>query len=266
MAIRKIRIHSSVSLDEATEGDLINILEELNSQHKTGEFLSCLMRLAVDSPEILKSSKDNVNKLNNLLSESGLSQERFKYIRVVKEGMLYLEAKINKLYEMTEQLMALAIMGKRLGLEGKAENLARVNFLLEQQLKDLEKAIGYKSDDIKAVDIEKNVERAEKTLEFIVTAYDDIIQEIKNSLTANVVPIVMNPDSISTVQQAINNPIETAVKEEVTPSVIPQADENEEIDFGAGSNESLSENTSTSEDSPIDFGDADFAALGNFFG
>lgn len=266
MAIRKIRIHSSVSLDEATEGDLINILEELNSQHKTGEFLSCLMRLAVDSPEILKSSKDNVNKLNNLLSESGLSQERFKYIRVVKEGMLYLEAKINKLYEMIEQLMALAIMGKRLGLEGKAENLARVNFLLEQQLKDLEKAIGYKSDDIKAADIEKNVERAEKTLEFIVTAYDDIIQEIKNSLTANVVPVVMNPDSISTVQQAVNNPIETAVKEEVTPSIDTQVDENEEIDFGAGSTESLSENTSTSEDSPIDFGDADFAALGNFFG
>ena len=262
MGIKKVRIHSSLSFDENTEGDLINILEELNSQHKTGEFLSCLMRLAVDSPDVLKSSKENMTKLNNLLSDSGLSKERFKYIRVVKEGMLYLESRIDKLYSMTEQLMSLAIMGKRLGLEDKAENLARVNFLLEQQLKDLGKTIGYEPDKIKEVDVTKNVERAEKTLEFIVTAYDDIIQEIKNSLTANVVPVIMNSEpvgSVTTETTAGNSVIEQAP---VVEQNKPEKEDDEPIDFGFTGQ--TNEGVQVQEDT--NFEEADFDALANFFG
>ena len=175
---------------------------------------------------------------------------------------MYLESRIDKLYSMTEQLMSLAIMGKRLGLEDKAENLARVNFLLEQQLKDLGKTIGYEPDKIKEVDVTKNVERAEKTLEFIVTAYDDIIQEIKNSLTANVVPVIMNSEPVGSVTTETTAGNSMTEQTPVVGQNKPEKEDDEPIDFGF--TEQNNECVQVQEDN--NFEEADFDALANFFG
>ena len=53
MGAYNIRLGSMFSLDEEQEKDIIGAIEALNASHQTGKFLSNLLRIALDNPEIL---------------------------------------------------------------------------------------------------------------------------------------------------------------------------------------------------------------------
>lgn len=226
MGLVSVRVSSMLQFDDDSEQDLVDIVNELAQKHKLGEFLSNAVRLAVD-----KGDTESVD---------GVTTERLKYIDTVKRGIVIIDNKLNKLYDETEKLKALALMGKRIGIEERADNLYRAQFILRHHRDVLAEAIGVEEAKLEEVSADELRKRAEEVLEFIIESYDNVVGEIKESAveTQVVKHVYSEPDKVQsyTAQTTYDN------------------------------NSDNSESLLNDDEEAIDFGNADMSSLANFFG
>ena len=291
------RLSSTISFDENSEADIIKMIEQLNSQHKMGDFLSCLFRIAVDNPDLLvKNCQTGVyseGAVVRAVEQIGKTKTRADYIKVTKEKVEEVEKKVDEIYKMCLELKVAFEFGKRNGLESQNENLATANFLLESQLKELRKIVGEKIVYLPANIGEKKKkleEDAESTLEYIIKSYEPIvteiiraaqsvrevpIQEVKVQVEQQPVPQqAYQPVPIYTqpmqqlvqpmaqpVQQVVQQPVQQVVEKQVTPIKNSNTEPKKETNTL-----DIKPTDFVLEEEPVDFdNNADLDLLNNFF-
>ena len=119
MANKTIKLVANLTFDENKESDIVNMIEYLNSHHKTGQFLSGLIRLAMDCPEIVMKNTNGEIDLGPSMKKitvDGLSTLR-------RDFMNSLNSKVDKLWEQVTdirkkalQVYILAQMNKFVGI------------------------------------------------------------------------------------------------------------------------------------------------------
>lgn len=267
MANKTIKLVANLTFDENKELDIVNMINYLNSHHKTGQFLSGLIRLAMDCPDIIM--KNTNGEIDMGPSMKKITVDGISTIR--KDFMNNLNSKVDKLWEqvtdirkMALQVYTLAQMNKFVGIEAKSENTLRASFVLERQLSDLQRSLGTLLNDKQFIDerLKKSKEFSDETLEYIINTYDGIVSEIKNQF--NTVSTM-----ISQVTKA--KPAEANVTEPVKPVETKVAEVAEQVPVNESKPSNIinaSDSTSDTEEEIIDFGSdpADLDLLSNFFG
>jgi len=231
--------YGKLTFDDAKEADIANFVNGLKSSHKIGEFLSNIIRLACDCPEIM--GRDNIERLT---SGYNMTNDRKKFFNEVTKEVSDMQEKIDKMYYMILSMYMLSQMGKTLGLEEKANNALMAQFIVEKQFKELKDLIGESMDgNVLASNKIQNTQKiAEDALQLIIESYSGIVGELKQC---------------QSVQYIESKPIANDVVNITDNTNSVKVDNNVE-------NNSTQESTSDNE--YIDFGDADMSALQNFFG
>lgn len=295
MSNKTIKLVANLTFDESREADIISMIEYLNSHHKTGQFLSGLIRLAMDCPEIIMKNTNGEIELGASMTKvtvDGISTLR-------RDFMNSLSAKVDKLWEqvadirkMTLQVYTLAQMNKFVGLEGKSENTLRASFVLERQLSDLQKSLGTLINDKQFIDVKlkNSKEFADETLEYIITTYDGIVNEIRNQFSTvnNMVNQTIGMASTEPKHIDVHTKIDEAqsvIKEDTKPEpvveqavavpevvkqevAVPEVSKLVEETKVVTSTVNTTANSTAGDDDIVDFGSDpdDLAALANFFG
>lgn len=254
MATHSIRLSSMLSFDEEQEKDIIEIVESMQTSHTIGQFLSTLIRLGVDNPEVfeLKDGKFTEGSAVKQLEKLGMSQVRYNFMRDVAKEVNGMKDKVDKIYEMVLKTYELALMGKYLGLEEKAENQILASFILQKQLKDLQDTLGIQlTSSVFASNKTQDTKKlAEDALEYIIESYDSVVNQLKEMV--NIQPIVVQqPIEQTNIQN--NNVQEQTNVSTVTKNNLQEQQNNNNT--AVDNNEDI-----------IDFGNADFNLLENFFG
>lgn len=274
MANKTIKLVANLTFDENKELDIVNMINYLNSHHKTGQFLSGLIRLAMDCPDIIMKNTNgeiDMGPSMNKITVDGISTIR-------RDFMNNLNSKVDKLWEqvtdirkMALQIYTLAQMNKFVGIEAKSENTLRASFVLEKQLSDLQRSLGTLLNDKQFIDerLKKSKEFSDETLEYIINTYDGIVLEIKNQFST------VNTMVSQVVETRPAEPVETKQAEtkqaetKVADTQVAEVAEPAPVEESKPSNIiNASDSTSDTEEEIIDFGSdpADLDLLSNFFG
>lgn len=269
MGVKNIRLASMLSFDEQQEAEIIKLIEDFNSSHKMGEFVSNLIRIAVENPEIVvaKNGKYETGAVVKLMERLGKTPTRNTYMQSVGKQVADMQAKIDAIYEMCMKMYTMAELGKTLGFEKKTENMIIAEFMLEQQFIQLKNNLGVDNLNkaLAANRIEACDKKAADTLEYILSCYEPIIAELKKEMTVKPLEIPVKPVEIQVnkveqpIQQAVVQP--TVVQQPIVRPVVHTEEHKESRKLNIKPAEVLKE-----EDDPIDFSKADTEALGNFFG
>lgn len=267
MGTRSIRFGSQLTFDEDKEKDIIDTIDTLNSSHKMGQFMSNLIRLAFDNPEILRVGVDGLEKQAMLqqVESSGMSVSRQRFMSGVTSEISDMKKKVDDVYNMVFKLYTLALMNKHLEIENKSDNSLRATFVLERQLRQLQDSLGvnigdavYESD--KVTDVHA---RAEDCLEYIIEAYDGIIDEMKQAIAVGQQPQVVVQQAVGNTGVARSN---MAVNSTEAMRPVENVGNAGAVETQAVVNNASTVNTSTStavqtetplEEEMIDFGDTD---------
>lgn len=267
MGTRSIRFGSQLTFDEDKEKDIIDTIDTLNSSHKMGQFMSNLIRLAFDNPEILRVGADGLEKQAMLqqVESSGMSVNRQRFMSEVASEISDMKKKVDEVYNMVFKMYTLALMNKHLEIKKKSDNSLRATFVLERQLRQLQDSLGvnigdavYESD--KVTDVHA---RAEDCLEYIIEAYDGIIDEMKQAIAVGQQPQVVVQQAVGNTGVAGNNMVVGSTEAIRSVETVGNAGA---VETQAVVNNASTTNTSTStavqtetppEEEMIDFGDTD---------
>lgn len=259
-----IRLGCQLSFDEQQEADIIKAIEKLNATHKAGQFMSNIVRLAFDCPDIMDKSSGQYEKgaVIKALDSAGIFYSRKNFFDSLTKEVNLMKQKVDKMYEMVLKTYILGQMGKKLGLEEKADNLLMAQFVVEKQLKEIQDLLGITlGSSVLASNKKQEVEKiGDNALEYIIESYSGIMNEIQNMITTQPV-IVQNIEGIASGQNSVSG----QNIESITETKTEQTDNKTET----GKTEAETVNngeSSADEDETIDFGNADFSALSNFFG
>ena len=265
MGTRSIRFGSQLTFDEDKEKDIIDTIDTLNSSHKMGQFMSNLIRLAFDNPEILRVGADGLEKQAMLqqVESSGMSVSRQRFMSGVTSEISDMKKKVDEVYNMVFKLYTLALMNKHLEIENKSDNSLRATFVLERQLRQLQDSLGvnigdavYESD--KVTDVHA---RAEDCLEYIIEAYDGIIDEMKQAIAVGQQPQVVVQQAVGNTGVAGNNIIvgsTEAMRPVETAGNVGAVETQAVVNNASTANTSKAVQTETPpEEEIIDFGDTD---------
>lgn len=249
MGTHNIRLGSQLSFDEHQEADIIKALETMNASHKSGQFISNLIRIAFDCPEIMDNNSGKYEKgaIIKAMENSGLSYNRQAFMYQITKEVDAMKKKVDEMYSIVLKTYMLGQMGKHLGLEQKADNELMAQFIIEKQLKELQDTLGISlTSSVFASNRKQDIEKiANDSLEYIIESYSGIVNELKAIVTsAQAVPV----QPVVPVQSTLETVAETPVVVNNSPEKVVNTEE--DLD----------------NDEIIDFGGADFAALGDFFG
>lgn len=190
----QIRPCSVLTFDSDREKDLIKVVTSLKDRKKLGILTAHLIRIALESPETY-GTRNEVNQVLSKLDELGVTPTRYNYFNQISKEVAEMKAKIDAVYDMAYKMYMLALAGKRLGLEEKSDNMLMASFLLERQVSDLCSAIGV--DNLNHIfssnKLDDTHQRANESLEYIIESYDNVIKELKNSVTVSTQ--IVNPIS-----------------------------------------------------------------------
>lgn len=256
MGTYNIRLGSQLSFDEQQEADIIKAIETMNASHKSGQFISNLIRIAFDCPEIMDNNNGKYEKgaILKAMENSGLSYNRQAFMYQITKEVDAMKKKVDEMYSIILKTYMLGQMGKHLGLEEKADNELMAQFVIEKQLKELQDALGISlTSSVFASNRKQDIEKiADDALEYIIESYSGIVNELKtivnNAQTVQVQTVQQPVTQFQQVNESTNNVVDTPVMNVEQPNV----------------EDSLADNSD--EDEIIDFGNADFGALGSFFG
>lgn len=264
------RLGCQLSFSEEKEADIIAIIQKLNATHKTGQFISNLIRIALECPEIIdKGSEDYApGSLMKNMDSWGISYDRKQFFQSVTKDIASMKQKIDDVYEMAFKTYTLALMGKHLGLEEKSNNNLMASFMLERQLKDIQTKLGINITDSvyasnKALDVH---DKSQEVLEFIIDVYSGIVTELANKLSVKELEIPVKQLEIPVGQVAVSNvPIHQVAPIEKPQPIVEQPIKQEEITEEDKQQDAI---VDFGMEQPIEFGDSaeDLAALANFFG
>lgn len=267
MSITSIRLGSTLNFDGEKERDIVEFIEQLNSSHKTGQFLSCLIRLAFDNPEIVKRGvKTEQSELLSQIDRLGMSETRKKFMTAVNSEITEMKKKVDSIYDMATKMYMLALAGNRLGIEKKSDNTLLANFVLERQLQEINDRLGTNSVNtvFASNKLDKEHEKASEYMEFIINSYKSLFDELRNMCRVEIVQsseVVKNNEEVESVQEAKEVKTET-IEETKTEDTVVEETKNETADTESNNN-----SAETKSDDIVDFGmDGGFEDLGTFFG
>lgn len=156
---------------DSEEKDLNYIISELAESHRLSSFITNLIKIVYDSPELLNVAM--TTKLGTITKarRAMLDEYDAKY----KE----LSDRVDSLKAMCEDMYVLARIGKKIGLEERTENIMTASFMVDRQLNKLDK-LGYNIRNVKNTegDIEKFKDRCDDIMEYIIKSYDGILKEL----------------------------------------------------------------------------------------
>lgn len=204
MGTKSIRLNTILNFDEATEKDIIEVMNQLSSSHRTGEFLSNLIRLAADNPETIykRGERYKEGPTVEAIRKSGLSQSRDEFFKDITKAVRSMKKKVDVMYDMCFNMYVLANSGNKIGIKQKTDNMIMAQFLVEKQLKDIKRVLGMESLD-GAFSSDKNMDyeaKAAEVMEVIVNSYDSLIRAINEKTQVKVtevkVPIAFEPQTV----------------------------------------------------------------------
>lgn len=220
MGDKSIRLSSMLTFDENQEADIIKIVEQFTSSHRMGEFLSNLIRVAVENPEILdvKNGKYETGAIIKLMEKLGKSPTRHTYMNDINKKILDMQTKVDTIYDMCLKMYTMLEMGKRLGAHQKTENLILSEFVIEQQINNLKRVLGVDSlntafNSTRLVSMET---KSAEILDYIISSYEPIINELKRESIQTVVSTPLIQEVVQPVndRQLVNNEAQTVVSNE----------------------------------------------------
>lgn len=282
MGMKSIRLASMLSFDENQEADIIKLIEAFNASHRMGEFLSNLIRVAVENPEMVvaKDGKYDTGAIIKVMERLGKSPTRHNYMIEANKKLADMQVKVDMIYDMCLKMYTMSELGKQLGFEKKTENMILAQFVAEQQLGQLQKALGADCANVPfaANRLASYKDRAAGTLEYIISCYEPIINELKKELNVEIkeleIPVKPLEIPVHGVQQMVQpvavNDI-TTTNEEKTVEVKKEAltfeniskiddEDDTEVDLGG----SLSEESIVPEQN-IEYDEETLGMLSNFF-
>lgn len=273
-----VKLNSVLSFDSAREADIVNKINCLTKQHKLGRLVSDLLRVYFDNPSIFNPSKGfkavdtstaDATKgqaqvegapihcpygvAKDYKAESSLARQKF--FNHVNKQVEEMQKKIDNIQSMTQQLLTLVQFNRAIGLEEKTETLVLASFLLQQQLYELEDTLGVDGINLGVREkytpqLEKEKQKAEETLQFIINTYGDIFSALQSQLKAVMAPIQVEAhQALPLVQEIPVTPVtpvqvsntSSQVVEDVTPQrvevqqptpVQTVSQQDEYLDFG----------------------------------
>ena len=292
MGNKTIRLGSTLTFDEDQEKDIIELIEALNSSHKTGQFLSNLIRVAVDCPEVLAKVNGtyDIGPAMRQLDTLGMSQSRKQFMSQVAREIQAMREKVDEVYKQSYKVYALSKIGKTLGIEKRSDNNLMAAFVCQRQLNILQDKLGmaFIGDTYISDKMDTSHKMVDETLEYIIDTYNDIVDELRRSLNIEakkleipVEPVTIPVNNVDVPVNTLNipvnpvnipvNPLNIPVEKIQVPVVSVSATSGDATNT-VGQAPSVQNETSqqvqeNSDDDIIDFGDsADLGALGNFFG
>lgn len=183
MSVKQIRLNSVISLEEEQEKDIIELVERLNASHKMGEFITVLLRVASDCPDILEKRKGRYEsgEVTRAIYKQGMSSARAELVREYVNMIVEMRNKVDYIYDETLKLGATIEAGNRLGVSGKLENLVLANFVLRKQIEDLQKKLGFGGYGQFKVDVVGDyLKKVDDIMEYIITTYASEFSELKS--------------------------------------------------------------------------------------
>ena len=138
-----------------------------------------------------------------------------------------LKQKVDKIYDMSFKMYMVTLMGKQIGLNDRSKNTLKASFMIEQQLNELQKILGNSVETFDSNKIKNTEEKAKECLEYIIEAYDGVVNELRECLAQTIV-VQANAEQSNTTQTEsskaeIDNKLEKDSEEQ----------EDELIDFGS---------------------------------
>lgn len=255
MSNKSFRIDCNITLDSSKEADIIKVIDKLKSSHKLGQFITHLIQLSINNPELLDNNSYSDGETLKKLSELGISYNRNNFFNYIEKEVASMKNKIDSMYSLVLKTYMLGQIGKTLGIDEKAENELLAQFIIEKQFKEIQEIVGVdlKSDVLasnKLADVKKI---GEDTLEYVIESYSGLINELKK-LT------VQQHEQVAIVQKPVVQQ-EQAVKEVVVQQPVQVAQQTQkEVQ------QPQPTNTEETSDEAINFDNADLLALSNFFG
>lgn len=249
MGAYNIRLGSKLSFDEQQEADIIEALESMNASHKSGQFISNLIRIAFDCPEIMDKNSGKYEKgaIIKAMENSGLSYNRQAFMYQVTKEVDAMKKKVDEMYNIVLKTYMLGQIGKHLGLNEKADNELMAQFIVEKQLKELQDSLGISlTSSVFASNKKQDIEKiANDALEYIIESYSGIVNELKGIVSGASAVMMQQPVVQTVIQSEKLNEDNKAVSDNIEKANTNEDSDNDEI---------------------IDFGNADFNALSSFFG
>lgn len=261
------RLGCTLSFNEESEKDVIKLVEQLQGSRKIGEFVSYLLRIASENPELLDKREDGTSEYGAAVKELarlGVTPIRYQYLQAMNKEVDNLKQKIDEIYSMSLKMYTLAQFGKQLGLEKKSDNMLMASFLAEQELTRICKIFGVGS--VQSVFTSNKLEaahdRADDTLKYILETYDGIVNELKNmlfkeveikakplSLEVEPIKLDLQVEGIRVTEQSnqTNSNHQNIVNNVSKPEIDIKDEEDVEIDFGSDEADKTDEVDKTDE-------------------
>lgn len=227
------RLGGMLRFDPDREGHIVDKLNELSDSHRLSQYLIILIRLAFETPEKIGETDHLIESMVKL----GMSPCAKEFYDGCRKEISDMHKKIDAIYDMCLKMYTLSEFGKCIGLEGKAKNMARAEFMCERQLSQLCDKLGIREKGIfesaKLTSIEG---KSAEILEYIINHYDGAVSEIKVEYTPVNINIpdvnVIKSGQVVTVADSYNNDTVIEAKPTETPDTTISDDDDLEVDFG----------------------------------
>lgn len=182
-----VRLSSTLEFRD-TEKDIYEFVRKLADRHKLGEFIGCLIRNVHDNPDILRTGSTGelaYSDVMKITADKGITPGRLEYLKEINNEILALRESISKLSEIVNTTYSLGLVGNRLGIEDKSSSSAVATFLMDRNLREIEKKLGINRINIDSFSDEKEKakEKAEQTLEYILNSYSEVFDELKKAVS-----------------------------------------------------------------------------------
>lgn len=207
MSDYKVKVIATMNIDEQREQDLVKFIIEMRERHKFGEFVTAAIRACWEHPEYLTEN-------GYTDSYYGFTTGRTEFIKQVTESIAILNERVNKLLEMTTEMKYTTMMGRKLGIEQRADNQMLAAFIIQQQVEKLARELGVKNltDDWNQQRLEKETEVLDEMLEKIIIQYSGLTEQLKliNQQTPIVITEPVSAQNKQTPKQDNNATVESA--------------------------------------------------------
>ena len=180
-----VKVSEQLELHQYRERHIIDTIEKLKSSKECGHFIEALLRVVLEDPKMISMNKEFLSKVASM----GVTPVAKEYYDKCNKDIAEMHRKVDAIYDMCFQMYTLALLNKKLALEEKTDNLARANFILQRQVKNLTTTLG--ALDLKVYESDKDNlrDKAEQALEFIINTYSDVVNEVKVVATPSVVTV-----------------------------------------------------------------------------
>lgn len=171
-----IKNQSMMNFDKVKEAELRAHVIALKSAHKLGDFNAACIRACWENPELFR-------KAGYAVEQFGLTDDRAKFFYGVEKQMLDMRHKVDGIYDIALKLYTLVQFGKKLGLEKRSEQVLQASFCIQRQIDELSGLLGISnlSHVWESNKLETTAQKSEDILEFIIEAYEDTVNELRES-------------------------------------------------------------------------------------